>query len=83
MKKKKYAKPYLIIEAFQLDTAVASCSGDGGVAINYSLDQCDLEDTMPGFSWFGSACENSILDAQEGNTSCYNAPVDGMTFLNS
>ena len=83
MKKKKYAKPYLIIEAFQLDTAVASCSGDGGVAINYSFDQCDLEDEMPGLTLFGPACENNILDQQEGNTSCYNAPYSGMTFLNS
>lgn len=83
MNRKKYEKPYLIIEAFQLDTAVASCSGDGGIAVNQSFEQCDLEDEMAGFSWFGPSCENNILDVQEGNTSCYNAPVSGMTFLNS
>lgn len=83
MAKKNYSKPQVSVETFQLDSAVAACSGDGGLAINYSTDTCTLEDERPGFSWFGHACENNIYSAQEGDTACYNAPVAGMTFLNS
>ena len=81
--KKTYAKPYLIVEAFQLDTAVASCSGEGGIALNHSTSNCTLEEERPGFFWFGHACENSVYNVQEGDTACYNAPIAGMTFLNS
>lgn len=81
--KRTYAKPYLIVEPFQLDSAVASCSSEGGLALHFSAKDCNLEDERPGFSWFGFACENSIYDVQEGDTACYNAPVAGMTFINS
>lgn len=79
--KKKYVKPYLHIESFQLDTAVASCSSEGGVALHYSYETCDAVDEI-GDVWFGNACAAPAYSDPDKKV-CYNAPLFDMTFMNS
>ncbi len=81
---KKYTKPYLLVESFQLDTAIASCTSDGGMALGKYLSNCTLEEEMPGIGYFGPAC---VYDARNPNdpndTICYHGPLGDTTFLAS
>ena len=80
-KKKKYSRPSVKVETFQIDTAVASCSGEGGVALHYSYETCTaLEET--GDVWFGNACAAPAY-SDPGKKVCYNAPLFDVTFMNS
>lgn len=80
--KRTYAKPYLIVEPFQIDTAVASCSGDGGLALGYALEGNCVPDADLG--WFGIACSSDITtQIQPGDKACYDGPLGGLTFMNS
>lgn len=38
--KKIYKKPIIMVESYQLDVGIASCSGDGGIVIQYAEDNC-------------------------------------------
>ena len=84
--KKEYKTPYLIMESFQLDAAVAtSCSGAGRVALNHDINSCDLDSI--GIEYFGSACDMDIVNNPGGDdddTFCYHGPVDpNVNFLAS
>lgn len=54
--KKEYRKPYLAVESFQLDAAVASgCPENSPVQLNSTLDACG--DVNGGYL-FGPGCES-------------------------
>ena len=83
--KKAYVKPCLLIEPFQLDTAVASCSSEDGIALGYSYETCTLYDDKGPYVdpvLFGNAC-TSCVEVEPGTKVCYNGPLGDMTFMNS
>ena len=76
--KKTYVKPELVVESFQLNAAVAaSCSSEGGEAINYSETQCEHD----GGYFALDACEIPVTGADQkydNNSSdefCYHGPM--------
>lgn len=90
--KKLYTKPYLAVESFQLDAAIASsCTGDDKQALGYSLNTCTLEDDKGtqefiGLNYFGNACVHNVQVEGDGNDQiCYHGPtVNANTlFMNS
>ena len=89
--KKTYSKPYIAVESFQLDAAIASsCSKNNKIPLNYGMNNCDLADEAPGLGYFGSACAanggydviNPNTDDNNGNF-CYHGPVFSDMFMNS
>lgn len=72
--KKDYIKPYLAVESFQLDAAIAgTCTGDDKLPMNHDQNSCNLEDY--GEEVFGSACGDNVI-ANPGDQSdaiCYQA----------
>lgn len=77
--KKKYVKPFVLIESFQLDAAIAgSCSS--GTPINHYEDSCGFgAPSEPGFNFeyfAGDACVFDVtLDGDDDNsTNCYHGP---------
>lgn len=86
--KKDYKKPYLLIESFQLNAAVAgSCAAQGGITINYGENRCgfDVGETKQ-FQFFNYInCETDLTGPEgDGNDGiCYHGPVLGITFISS
>ena len=88
--KREYRKPYLAMESFQLNAAIAaSCSSEGKQPINYGVDTCILGDD-PGeqpIEYLGNACELDIVGDVGGDsndTVCYQGPFDPyVVFLKS
>lgn len=72
--KMKYNKPYLAVESFQLNAAIAgSCAGENKLQLNYNLDNCNLDDdkgTDYGIQVFGGGCFTSVQTNDKGG--CYN-----------
>lgn len=58
--KKEYIKPYLAVESFQLDAAIAgACGSDNMMALNHSVNDCTLMDGQGenyNIDYFGAAC---------------------------
>ena len=81
--KKKYEKPVLIIESFQLDASIAaSCSSQGFIAINYGENSC----TYKGQFFNLDNCQVDLTGPEgDGNdTLCYHGPMEaGKTFISS
>lgn len=91
--KKTYTKPYIAVESFQLDAAIAaSCSPTKG-SLGYSVNTCTLSDEkgiyLPNLPYLGFACANEgnadIVNGGDGNDSpCYHGPIDvNVMFMNS
>jgi hypothetical protein len=82
--KKDYKKPYLLVESFQLDAAIAaSCSSEKKMPLHYGLDSCTLLEEMPGLGYFGNLCRHDVkVDGDD--YICYHGPIpaDAM-FMNS
>lgn len=82
--KKKYEKPVLIIEPFQLDaTIAASCSSQGYIAINYGENNCTFDE---GQFFNANNCQMDLTGPEgDGNdTLCYHGPkLAGSTFISS
>lgn len=81
--KRKYIKPYLLIEPYQLDAECAACSSDGYIPIHYSEKTC----TAWG-RFFGDTeiCEVDLVTGSDeaGDGFCYHGPfVAGVTFVYS
>lgn len=80
--KRKYAKPYLIVESFQLNAAVASsCSGEGKLPIHFGENTCMSEDDEGEvyIEYLGNACKTDIINQVGGDgndTICYHGPFD-------
>lgn len=85
--KKNYSKPYLIVESFQLNAAIASgCNVDGKTPINYNLDDCTaVEEAGEGMTYIGNACVHDVKVEGDGNDLiCYHGPYPvAELFLNS
>ena len=70
--KKDYIKPYLAVESFQLDAAIAgTCTGDGKMSMNHYPDSCNL--FIYGEEVFGSACGDNVIanPNDENDAICY------------
>lgn len=90
--KKIYSKPYLAVESFQLDAAIAaSCSSQDYVPIGYGENNCGLGTPAAGegkqYQFFNhDNCAFDLVDfAGDGNdTECYHGPhLSGVTFVAS
>lgn len=75
--KKKYEKPYIAVEFFQLDAAIAaSCSADKKLGINYDFELCTPLEENPGDTYLGDACLHDVRVEGDGNdTICYHGPL--------
>ena len=79
--KKIYTKPYIAVESFQLNAAIAaSCSSQGLQAINYEMDKCNLQKEIPNEIYIGAGCNTNILnsDVSTDDGLCYQA-LEGFT----
>lgn len=83
--KREYEKPYLAVESFQLNAAVAaSCSSQGRQPINYYENNCKVGDDPgePAIEYLGNACELDIIGGVGGDDNdslCYQGPFDPYT----
>lgn len=84
--KKEYQKPYLAVESFQLNAAIAaSCTSEGKFPINHGQHDCTLGDN-PGEEpdvIFGAACVVDVYtQSGDGNDGfCYHGPVADMSLV--
>ena len=84
--KKNYSKPYLAIETFQLDAAIASsCTSSGLQKLGFSMDTCTLEEEQPGLNYFGDKCIHDVKIEGDGNDLiCYHGPTPASSmYMNS
>lgn len=80
--KREYKKPYLLVETFQLDAAIASsCSSNGATAINHDMQTCTAVEEAPGLGYFGPAClaaggddVNKLNGGDSNDGFCYHGP---------
>lgn len=80
--KRNYNKPYLVMESFQLNAAIAtSCSGEGKQPIHYGENTCivgdDKDETY--IEYLGNACEVDVVGKVGGDDNdefCYHGPID-------
>ena len=83
--KKAYTKPYLAVESFQLDAAIAnSCSSEGKLAINSGVNDCTFRAIDPNITQFGPACSIDIVNFNtygRYNTFCYHGPTIDLTSI--
>ena len=89
--KKTYVKPYVAVETFQLDAAIAtSCAGR--IALHYGQDTCADYDEFDTLTYFGDACgakkngtDVTAPAGDENDTLCYHGPLPGIfdMFMNS
>lgn len=78
--KKTYTKPYLAVESFQLDAAIAtSCSSQGKAVLTQAVESCTFESIDPRITQFGGPCTTNVIETAHGygryNTLCYHGPV--------
>lgn len=86
--KREYIKPYLAVESFQLNAAIAgACSSK--IALNHQVNDCTTHDEDgikdPNVYIFGAACATEIpngLDITQADT-CYQAMSMSDQFLTS
>ena len=85
--KKTYTKPYIAVESFQLDAAIAaSCSSEGKTALNYVIATCKDYTDYAELGYFGNSCTHNVALEGDGNDFiCYHTQmVDADTvFMNS
>ena len=75
--KKTYVKPYLAVESFQLDAAIAaSCSQENKLSLGYTMDTCTAEEEDPNLNYFGNLCVHDVQVEGDGNDLiCYHGPT--------
>lgn len=90
--KKEYVKPYIAVESFQLNAAIASsCSSENKLPLNFTDDTC-VDSTGSGY--FGDACGSAGgIDmtppydhgGDDNDGLCYHGPVTDVAdmFMNS
>lgn len=87
--KREYKKPYLLVESFQLNAAVAgSCAAQHGITINYGENSCGFDvGVTKQFQYFNyKNCEVDLTGPDDGNdTICYHGPLaaGGLVFIAS
>ena len=80
--KKTYNKPFIMVELFQLDAALASsCS----VALHHGEHTCNDtdKDGEAGTGYFGAACVHDVTvpDGDGNDTICYHGPITDIATL--
>lgn len=89
--KKTYVKPYVAVETFQLDAAIATSCADR-IALHYGQDNCADYDLFDVLTYFGDACGRKpngtdVTDpGADGNDKlCYHGPRPDVfdMFMNS
>ena len=75
--KKTYKKPYIAVESFQLDAAIAaSCSSEGKAALNYVIATCKDYADYAVLGYFGISCTHNVMDEGDANDLiCYHGPM--------
>lgn len=89
--KREYIKPYLAVESFQLDAAIAgACSGENMMALNHDVNDCTLMDdrgTNYGLIYFGAACGSAggmdVVTPDNADGACYQVFNASEQFLTS
>lgn len=90
--KKTYTKPYIAVESFQLDAAIAaSCSSQGYHPIGYGENNCGLGTASAGegktwafFNYHNCAFDLTDASGDGNDTPCYHGPsVSGVSFIAS
>lgn len=85
--KKTYTKPYIAVETFQLDAAIAnSCTSQGKQSLGYAIDDCDLDLELPGYKFIGTQCDYDVRVEGDGHDElCYHGPIvdANSLFMNS
>lgn len=82
--RREYRKPYLLMESFQLDAAIAtSCSDSNKQTMGHSLDTCDfLDETSNLVTQFGQDCRDTIPEiSQDYNSYCYHEYLNPYDFF--
>ena len=86
--KKEYSKPFLALESFQLDAAIAaSCSSQGYLPLNHFIGSCS-DNTLNGYA-FDDNCDVDLTVPGTGDNiddyACYHGPelTEGMTYIYS
>ena len=88
----KYEKPYITVEKFQLDTTVATCSSEGGIALNYNDTACALSDPIVSASGYFSdgQCDDDAVYPNYGSegsdqydNACYHAQLASLKLFAS
>ncbi len=80
--KRKYSKPYLFVESFQLNAAIAtSCSSQGKQPIHFGENTCIVGDDSDeqAIEYLGNACAMDIINNVSGDDNdefCYHGPID-------
>ncbi len=72
--KTEYQKPYLAVESFQLNAAIAgSCAGL--TTLSHGLDTCTLNDGIgvdqSGTTFFGAKCQDDVVNTDNTDAFCY------------
>ena len=88
--KKKYIKPYVAVESFQLDAAIAaSCSSQNFIPIGRGENNCGFDTpneegfTYEFFNYTNCATDLTGPEGDGNDTVCYHGPTYGMTFIAS
>ena len=88
--KKKYSKPYIFIESFQLDASIAtSCSAENKYPIHFGVQTCSAgnEEGETYVDVLGNACTINVSDNKGGDdndTFCYHGSINPYDlFINS
>lgn len=72
--KREYFKPYLAVESFQLNAAIAgACSGL--ITLNHKIDACTLDDETndPMSPIFGAPCDLNVVQSDNPDGVCVQA----------
>ncbi len=79
--KKTYVKPYVAVESFQLDAAIAAaCSTENKIALHFGMNTCTAEEEAPGLNYFGNLCVHNVQVEGDGNDLiCYHGPTPANT----
>ena len=79
--KKEYRSPFLIMESFQLNAAVAgSCSGSK-IVLNHAQSSCIYDNG--GEVLFSTQCDIDLVHSSEDDGYCYTGPFGKDNFLAS
>lgn len=84
--KKEYSKPYIVMESFQLNAAIATtCTSSGKYPLNHTQDTCiDDGDKAgePGIGYFGPACPDNVLNpgGEQDDAFCYHNALSDLYF---
>ncbi len=84
--KREYIRPYLAVESFQLNAAIAgACGGNGQIALAHSVDECKANDATGDFGgpYYGAACDVNVVLNDGSAEVCYHSLANVGVYLTS